>query len=311
MAGGARAWARWTAAAVCAAWGAGLAAAAPPPGTPVPWPSAPARALADVGVLPEEGGGSAEAVPAEPTPRPAEREPARRRLWVGGRGGVWFDFLELEASARRGDDRVDFVTDLDVDRTEPAPAAELWLTTRYLALYGDFFLIEREGSTTLRSEITFGGVTFGAATPVRGKFELLSFGGRLELRPLALDTLELAIVAGGRYYRLRGELRSVGPVAAEVEDERQGGLPYVGAALRLYPAPLLELSALAQGFHFEGGDDRLSYVELEGAAGLRLLDDHLALLVSYRWIFADLRTEDGDRWNLHVHGPALYLRLQI
>jgi hypothetical protein len=247
--------------------------------------------------------------------REDEGDDSRAHTWFGGRGGIWFLGIE-DTTIRTGADglagtKLDLSADLDIDDGFAVGYAEAHIRTKYVSVFADIFHFDEEASSTLSADVSFGGETFSASTPVRADVEALSVGGRIELKPLVFDSWELALLLGGRYYKLSAELKSAQPgVAVGTDETVEGGVPFVGAALRLYPTTWAELYAQGQGFFYESGDDEVTYAEVEAGAALRIFGDRVAVVGAYRWFLADI-DYDGDLWDASWHGPALFLRLQI
>lgn len=249
-----------------------------------------------------------------------EDENSRKYYAFGLRAGYWMTDMNTEATVSQGaalGSPIDFNTDLSLDDNEVIPHLEGYITTRYFSLFADWWSTKRDGTKTLTSTISFRGVSFTASTPVEAELLMETFGARIELKPVSFDYFEFAILLGARYYDIEGTISSTNPLIPSAASEQiEGPVPLGGGAIRIYPGPFgvhgpVEIFGQFLGFYIKSGEDEVRYVEAEAGIGFNSLWSHVGVLVSYRYFYAEIQTEENDRWELELSGPAAYIRVQL
>lgn len=283
----------------------------------------------------QEGDASIEEVPSVGDDSNYEEETdefARKTLSIGFKLSVWAADLEAKIKAPRvingGDflgNAVDFEGDLDLDQTIGIGSGEFFITSRFFALYVDYFGFEEEGDATLNVAFNFAGFRFEAGAPVKSQFEVASAAVKAIIMPVSLETFELGIIVGARYFKARGEIRNVGPIPFEASDSFEAPIPFVGLRARIFVGPI-EIYGSFQGISLSykpANDDtryNATYVEYELGAALNI-GDNIAIYGGLRGLIIevdeteeDLQTVNDERKNeyeLSLTGLTLGIRLRF
>lgn len=298
--------------------------------------------LAPSMVWAQEGEGSVEDVPAVGNERDyaddsefeeESDEFSRKTLSIGFKLSVWAADLKAKIKAPRvlggtnllvGND-IDFEGDLDLDQTIGIGSGEFFITSRFFSLYVDYFGFEEEADTTLDLSLAFAGFVFNAGVPVKSQFEVASAAVKAVVMPLSLENFELGVIVGARYFRARGEIRSVGPIPVEASDSFEAPIPFVGLRARIFIGPL-EIYGFFQGLSLSyrppNDDTRYdaTYAEYELGAAFNF-GDNIAiygglrgLIVTVDEVEDDNLTVNNERKNeyeLSLNGLTIGVRLRF
>ncbi|MDF1664253.1 MAG: hypothetical protein P1V97_20975 [Planctomycetota bacterium] len=231
---------------------------------------------------------------------------SRKTLSIGFKLSVWAADLKAKVKAPRVlggtnlllGNSVDFEGDLNLDQTIGIGSGEFFITSRFFSLYVDYFSFNEEADTTLDLSLAFAGFVFNAGVPVKSQFEVASAAVKAIIMPVSLETFELGIIVGARYFRARGEIRSVGPIPVEASDSFEAPIPFVGLRARIFVGPI-EIYGSFQGLSLSykppGDDTRYdaTYLEYELGAALNI-GDNIAIYGGLRGLIIEVDEVEDD-----------------
>lgn len=279
-------------------------------------------------------GGTADASETESPPEDSsddgdDGDDDRKMYSFGVRLGYWLNVLDAKIDATNlnvAGTNIDFRNDLDFDEPVSSPQVEVFLTTRFISLYVDYFLVDREEDTTLDVGIAFDGLVFNAGVPIETELTIESIGGRLLIAPLSFENFEFGALIGARYYRISTTIRNRGlaVLGAEASETVEAPLPGVGLSLRVFLG-FLELYGYGLGFaiDYENDDRRIEAEYFEGEVGAAInFGDHFALMIGFRGIYAKVEEEekqdngifainDPNNFEVRQQGPVINLRVRF
>jgi hypothetical protein len=249
----------------------------------------------------------------------AKKGEGRKESSFGFLGGPWIGILRADAhlpvsiANPLGLGSASGVFSSHVHDYDVMPYAEVFGTFKFVSLYADVWYGDWTDHTTADGAFTLGGETFSASTPIRTNLKVLTFGGRVQVNPIATKVVELGLSVGARYFRIDTTVEDTAPGVQAKDIERvEAPLPQVGASLTFFVKRWADIYVRARGFDFSY--ESYHVTNLEGEAGLAVnLGDNIAFGAEYRLFYASLdgRQDQLGDYIARLQGPLIYARLRF
>jgi hypothetical protein len=213
--------------------------------------------------------------------------------------------------------KIDLESDLDLSdrKTLPAFQAGARLGERW-SLVGEYYGLDRNGSSQAARDITFDDVTYSAGAALSSGFDTKIYRAAVGYAFIQGDRGELGASVGLHLTQFKISIAGEGHVGnAAVQSELRkrdalAPLPTLGLYSGYTLTSRLTASARVDYLSLKVGDYDGRLVNTEARLGYRLLD-HVELGAAYRYVDYDLNI-DKARWQGELaykfKGPAVFLR---
>jgi hypothetical protein len=209
---------------------------------------------------------------------------------------------EVEKEVGRIGNEIDLRDEADVDDDEFMPMGGVVIDVLpWLSLRADYFYAKFQGRHTLEPTeyIDFDGVLF-ENEKVKTKVEIHQGDFEFDFRPLHTEHVRLGPCLGFKYMSHRTRFRN--PDTGKRAAHRLSATwLYIGVNLEIIPVKGFAIYGSAKGspvaFGLGGVDEDYIYEEafFDGEAGVRIGDEHVGLIVGYRFFAVDIEARDDDR----------------
>jgi hypothetical protein len=259
----------------------------------------------------------------EPPPAESGDDGARRTLSFGGRAEVMYGYYDATHRVP-----VTFASGAQVQLTKTIndaatmPYGEIFFTSRWVSLFGDFWYGHFGSRTTTDADFTLNGQTFSAARPIDTSASVLTAQFRLQVNPVSIDVFELGIFFGARWFEVDHSIRGVDArtgLSARQDVDIQIGAPQVGLSLTFFITPWITLYAKAGGMSFSIYG--IGENNLDASVGFAVnFGSHVSLGAEWKALWLDL--ENNNKLALPVtfnkaavdfflQGPGVYVILRF
>ena len=249
-------------------------------------------------------------------PAPTE---GRKYYSLGVRAGPWFGYMD--AKIKYPLDNVNGKFTVDVHDDDTLPYGEIFLTTKYLSLYVDYWQGNFHEAAPIHGSLSILGLEFSGDVDASLDAKVITAGGRLQVNPIALDWLEVGLSLGGRYLRIDGKVSGEEPITNQhVSATRrvEAPLPQLGLSLTVFLGDRLDVYARARGMTLTYQDYHYDNVEGELGFAVNFFHGHLSVGAEYRLFYLNLDdrrdvTDGNPRMEVEatLHGPMVFLQARF